>query len=68
VLVDEFNCPFNDDGVMLNAYKREIHAHVENGLGSNLKSRLSAALALNVDSAQREMTGKSLRLALLLRK
>ncbi|CAG0915769.1 unnamed protein product [Notodromas monacha] len=57
-LVDDFNYPFNDELVALNGYKREIHAHVESGLGNNLKTRLSYALALNVESARREMTDR----------
>lgn len=35
-----------------------MHAHVENGLGSNLRGRLSTALALNIDNSQREMTDR----------
>lgn len=33
VLVDEFNVPFHPDLLVLNVYKRELHTHVENGLG-----------------------------------
>ncbi|CAG0895749.1 unnamed protein product [Cyprideis torosa] len=54
-LVDEFSAPFHPEPIVLNVYKRELHVHVESGLGSNLKSRLSSALAVNVESAQREM-------------
>lgn len=57
-LVDEFNLPFHTEPLVLNVYKKEINAHVENGLGSNLRSRLSTALAMNIETAQREMTGK----------
>lgn len=32
-LVDEFSVPFHTDLLVLNVYKRELHAHVENGLG-----------------------------------
>lgn len=56
-LVDEFNLPFHTEPLVLNVYKKEINAHVENGLGSNLRSRLSTALAMNIETAQREMTG-----------
>lgn len=56
VLVDEFSLPFHTDAMVLNIYKRELNAHVEQGLGSNLKSRLSSALAMNIETAQREMT------------
>ena len=58
VLVDEFNLPFHTDSLVLNVYKKEINAHVENGLGSNLRARLSTALAMNVETAQREMTDR----------
>ncbi|KAG4069573.1 hypothetical protein HA402_006939 [Bradysia odoriphaga] len=56
VLVDEFNLPFHTEPLVMNVYKKEINAHVETGLGSNLRSRLSTALAMNVETAQREMT------------
>lgn len=56
VLVDEFSLPFHTDAMVLNIYKRELNAHVEQGLGSNLKARLSTALAMNIETAQREMT------------
>ncbi|XP_063975303.1 transmembrane GTPase Marf isoform X2 [Diachasmimorpha longicaudata] len=56
VLVDEFSVPFHPECLVLNVYKRELHTHVENGLGSNLRARLSTALALNMESSQREMT------------
>lgn len=55
-LVDEFNLPFHTDALVLNVYKKEINSHVENGLGSNLRARLSTALAMNIETAQREMT------------
>ncbi|XP_046390603.1 transmembrane GTPase Marf isoform X2 [Ischnura elegans] len=56
VLVDEFSLPFHPEPLVLNVYKRELHAHVETGLGSNLRARLSTALALNIEASQREMT------------
>lgn len=55
-LVDEFNLPFHSEPLVLNVYKKELHSHVETGLGSNLRARLSTALALNIESSQREMT------------
>lgn len=58
VLVDEFNEPFHPDPLVLNVYKKTLHAHVESGLGSNLRARLSSALALNIESSQAEMTSK----------
>lgn len=33
VLVDEFSVPFHSEPLVLNVYKRELHSHVENGLG-----------------------------------
>lgn len=56
VLVDEFNLPFHTEPLVLNVYKKEINGHVENGLGLNLRARLSTALAMNIETAQREMT------------
>jgi mitofusin len=55
-LVDEFNLPFHPEPLVLNVYKKELHLHVETGLGSNLKARLSTALAMNMEASQREMT------------
>lgn len=56
VLVDEFNLPFHPEPLVLNVYKKELHSHVENGLGSNLRARLSTALAMNIENSQKEMT------------
>lgn len=56
-LVDEFCVPFHSEPLVLNVYKKELHSHVENGLGSNLRARLSTALAMNIENNQREMTG-----------
>lgn len=58
VLVDEFNLPFHTDALVMNVFKKEINAYVENGLGSNLRARLSTALAMNIETAQREMTDR----------
>ncbi len=55
VLVDEFNDPFHPDPLVLNVYKSKLNNHVENGVGSNLKARLSADLQLNMESHQQEM-------------
>jgi mitofusin len=57
VLVDEFNLPFKPEQHALNEYKRELHHHVENGLGSKIHARLSNALAKNIANIQQEMTG-----------
>ncbi|XP_042242774.1 transmembrane GTPase Marf-like isoform X2 [Homarus americanus] len=62
VLVDEFNEPFHPDPLVLNVFKKTLHAHVESGLGSNLRARLSSALALNIESSQAEMTNRMLAL------
>ncbi|VVC32912.1 Dynamin superfamily,Fzo/mitofusin HR2 domain,P-loop containing nucleoside triphosphate hydrolase,Dynamin- [Cinara cedri] len=58
VLVNEFSFPFHSDPLVLNAYKKELHSYVESGLGSNLRARLSTALALNIDESQKEMIEK----------
>lgn len=58
VLVDEFNLPFHSDALVLNVYKKELHSHVEAGLGSNLRARLSTALAMNIEASQKEMTDR----------
>lgn len=57
-LVDEFNLPFHPEPLVLNVYKKELHLHVETGLGSNLRARLSTALAMNMEASQREMTDR----------
>lgn len=58
VLVDEFDLPFHSDPLVLNVYKKELHSHVETGLGSNMRGRLSTALALNIDQSKKEMIEK----------
>lgn len=55
VLVDEFNDPFHPDPLVLNVYKSKLNHHIEMGVGSNLKSRLSSDLQLNMESHQQEM-------------
>ena len=62
VLVEEFNEPFRADPLVLNVYKKSLHSHVEAGLGSNLRARLSAAVALNIESTQQEMSRRMLAL------
>lgn len=56
VLVDEFHAPFHSEQLVLQHYKKELHNHVEACLGSNLRARLSTALALNMEASQKEMT------------
>nr|CAG4650746.1 EOG090X01A3 [Simocephalus serrulatus]SVE94079.1 EOG090X01A3 [Simocephalus serrulatus] len=55
VLVDEFHAPFHSESLVLQVYKKELHNHVEACLGSNLRARLSTALALNMEQSQKEM-------------
>jgi mitofusin len=55
-LVDEFDRPFHPDPHVLNNYKKELHAHVENGLGRNLQIRCSTALITTVHEATHNMT------------
>lgn len=56
ILVDEFDRPFHPDPLLLALYKKELHAHVESGLGRNLQTRCSIALKTSVESSQQEMT------------
>nr|CAG4644576.1 EOG090X01A3 [Leptodora kindtii] len=56
VLVDEFHAPFHSEPIVLQVYKKELHNHVESCLGSNLRARLSTALAMNMETSQKEMT------------
>lgn len=55
VLVDEFERPFHSDSLVLSVYKKELNSHVEQGLGSNLRGRLSNQVQMSVESAQKEM-------------
>jgi mitofusin len=55
VLVDEFNDPFHPDPLVLNVYKSRISHHIESGVGSNLKTRLSSDLQINIESHEQEM-------------
>lgn len=57
LLVGEFERPFHPDPLVLGVYKRELHAYVERGLGSNLRARLSATLQMSVEGAQKDMIG-----------
>lgn len=58
VLVDEFHAPFHSEQLVLQVYKKELHNHVEACLGSNLRARLSTALALNMETSQKEMADR----------
>ena len=44
VLVDEFSDPFHPDPLVVNVYKSKLNHHLESGVGSNLKARLSSDL------------------------
>ena len=55
--MDEFHAPFHSEQLVLQVYKKELHNHVEACLGSNLRARLSTALALNMETSQKEMAG-----------
>lgn len=50
VLVDDFNDPFHPEPMVVNVFKRRLNQHIEVGIGSNLRSRLSTELQLNVES------------------
>ncbi|XP_069365566.1 transmembrane GTPase Marf isoform X2 [Maniola hyperantus] len=54
-LVDEHDAPFRNDRQALEQYKRALHRHVESGLGSRLKKRLSSDIGHEMDEAQKEM-------------
>merc|ERR1712240_420576 len=55
VLVDEFNDPFHPDPLVVNVYKSKLNHHLESGVGSNLKARLSTDLQQNMESQQKDM-------------
>merc|ERR1719282_493781 len=55
VLVDEFSDPFHPDPLVVNVFKSKLNHHIENGVGSNLKARLSADLQLNMETQQKDM-------------
>jgi len=55
VLVDEFNDPFHPDPLVVNVYKSKLNHHLESGVGSNLKARLSSDLQLNMEIQQKDM-------------
>ncbi|XP_050663538.1 transmembrane GTPase Marf [Leptidea sinapis] len=57
-LVDEYDTPFRTERSALEQYKRALHRHVESGLGSRLKKRLSADIGHEMDEAQKEMADR----------
>ncbi|XP_053379288.1 mitofusin-2-like [Mercenaria mercenaria] len=56
ILVDEFERPFHADQTSLNIYKKELHVHIEQGLGRNVQAKCSTALMSALEITQREMT------------
>ncbi|CAG5011450.1 unnamed protein product [Parnassius apollo] len=54
-LVDEHDSPFRTERAALEQYKRALHRHVEAGLGSRLKKRLSSDIGHEMDAVQKEM-------------
>ncbi|KAF2356223.1 Dynamin superfamily [Trinorchestia longiramus] len=61
-LVEEFNEPFRADPLVLNVYKKTLHSHVGAGLGCNLRAKLSDVVTSNIESSQKDMTGRILTL------
>ena len=46
---------FHPDPLVLNVYKSRLNHHIETGVGSNLKTRLSSDLQVNIESHEQEM-------------
>jgi mitofusin len=61
ILVNDYDKPFNPEAHFLEAYKKELHSHVEKGLGMNLRARLSAALSGQVETASKHMEGRVIK-------
>ena len=57
-LIDEYERPFHPEEHQLNWYKKELHQFVGERLGSNLSSRLNAALLDNLDLTKQEIKSK----------
>ncbi|KAL4221326.1 Mitofusin-2 [Mactra antiquata] len=58
ILVDEFDRPFHADQTSINLYKKELHSHIEDGLGRNVQAKCSAALISAVEKTQNEMIAR----------
>ncbi|KAI9582828.1 hypothetical protein GQX74_012045 [Glossina fuscipes] len=58
VFIDKFNMPFHPDPLMLSYYKKELNSHVESALDSNLRARMSMALTMNIEAAERDMIAR----------
>ncbi|XP_050414687.2 mitofusin-2 isoform X1 [Patella vulgata] len=56
LLVEDFDRPFHPDNLLLNVYKKEMHAHVEQTLGRNLQLRCSTVLLQGITDTQNQMT------------
>ncbi|ESO84374.1 hypothetical protein LOTGIDRAFT_179669 [Lottia gigantea] len=56
LLVEDFDRPFHPDNLLINVYKKEMHAHVEQSLGRNLQQRCSTVLLQAVTDTQNQMT------------
>ena len=54
-LIEQYERPFHPEEHQLNWYKKELHAFVGERLGSNLSSRLNAALLDNLDVTKQEI-------------
>lgn len=61
ILVNDYGKSFNPDPVVLASYKKELHTHIEKGLGLNLRARLSDALSGCVENAQKDMCDRVLK-------
>ncbi|RWS26651.1 mitofusin-2-like protein, partial [Leptotrombidium deliense] len=55
ILVNDYEKPFSSNPLIISVYKKELHSHVERGLGSNLRARLSTVVSCCVESSQKEM-------------
>lgn len=55
LVIDEFDRPFHPDSLVLNVYKKELHSHVENGLGRNLQARCNTALMNCIERTENTM-------------
>ena len=54
-LVDDFDFPFHPHPGFLRNYKKELHLHIEKGLGKNLKARCSAPLIESIEGYKSDM-------------
>merc|ERR1719242_1725776 len=62
VLVDEFSDPFHPDPLVVNVFKSKLNHHLESGVGSNLKARLSSDLQLIMEAQQKDMMERMMAL------